>query len=79
MDETKEKNSNLMTTREAAEYLKLNQMTVYKLARQGRIPASKIGGAWRFRQDLLENWMEKQARTTEGTVLIIDDDPACVI
>ena len=36
--------SNLMTTKEAAEYLKLNYMTVYKLAQRGRMPASKIGG-----------------------------------
>jgi two-component system response regulator (stage 0 sporulation protein F) len=67
--------SDLMTTKEAAEYLKLNYMTVYKLSQRGRIPASKIGGNWRFRKDLLDDWLEKQATVVEGTVLVVDDDP----
>jgi excisionase family DNA binding protein len=66
---------NLMTTKEAAEYLKLNYMTVYKLAQRGRIPASKIGGNWRFRKDLLDDWLAKQAKVVEGNVLVVDDDP----
>ncbi|MBA7607422.1 MAG: response regulator [Dehalococcoidia bacterium] len=70
--------SNLMTTKEAAEYLKLNYMTVYKLSQRGRIPASKIGGNWRFRKDLLDDWLAKQATVLEGTVLVVDDDPAIV-
>ena len=68
-------NGNLMTTKEAAEYLKLNYMTVYKLAQRGRIPASKIGGNWRFRKDLLDDWLARQARVIEGNVLVVDDDP----
>jgi two-component system response regulator (stage 0 sporulation protein F) len=67
--------SDLMTTKEAAEYLKLNYMTVYKLSQRGRIPASKIGGNWRFRKDLLDDWLAKQATVVEGTVLVVDDDP----
>lgn len=67
--------SSLMTTKEAAEYLKLNYMTVYKLAQRGRIPASKIGGNWRFKKDLLDDWLAKQATMVEGNVLVVDDDP----
>lgn len=65
----------LMTTKEAAEYLKLNYMTVYKLAQRGRIPASKIGGNWRFKKDILDQWLTKKAATVEGNVLVVDDDP----
>ncbi|MDY6907821.1 MAG: response regulator [Chloroflexota bacterium] len=66
-----------MTTKEAAEYLKLNYMTVYKLAQKGRIPASKIGGNWRFKKEMLDDWLVKQATMTlQGTVLVVDDDPA---
>ena len=65
----------LMTTKEAAEYLKLNYMTVYKLAQRGRIPASKIGGNWRFKKDVLDNWLTRRAVTVEGNVLVVDDDP----
>ena len=69
--------SSLMTTKEAAEYLRLNYMTVYKLAQRGRIPASKIGGNWRFKRDMLDDWVVKQsAVVVEGVVLVVDDDPA---
>jgi excisionase family DNA binding protein len=64
-----------MTTKEAAEYLRLNYMTVYKLAQRGRIPASKIGGNWRFKKDLLDSWLTEQATMVEGNVLVVDDDP----
>jgi excisionase family DNA binding protein len=67
--------SSLLTTKEAAEYLRLNYMTVYKLAQRGRIPASKIGGNWRFKKDLLDSWLTEQATMVEGNVLVVDDDP----
>ena len=67
--------SDLMTVKEVADYLKLNYMTVYKLAQKGRIPASKIGGNWRFKKELLDEWIAKQSTVVEGSVLIIDDDP----
>jgi excisionase family DNA binding protein len=70
--------SDLMTTKEAAEYLKLNYMTVYKLSQRGRIPASKIGGNWRFRKDLLDDWLARQATVIAGNVLVVDDDPDIV-
>ena len=67
--------SDLMTVKEVAEYLKLNYMTVYHLAQKGRIPASKIGGNWRFKKDLLDEWIAKQSTVVEGSVLVVDDDP----
>jgi PAS domain S-box-containing protein/excisionase family DNA binding protein len=68
--------NSLMNTREAAEYLKLHYVTLYKLAQQGHIPASKIGGAWRFNKDILDRWLAQQSLGVLGNVLIVDDDPA---
>ncbi len=64
-----------MTTKEAAEYLRLNYMTVYKLAQRGKIPATKVGGNWRFKRDILDEWIARQATLVEGIVLVVDDDP----
>ncbi len=50
----------IMTLREVAKYLGLHTMTVYKLTRDGRVPAAKIGGQWRFKRDVLEHWLEMQ-------------------
>jgi len=65
----------LMTAKEAAEYLKINYMTVYKLAQRGKIPATKVGGNWRFKKDILDEWIARQAAVVSGVVLVVDDDP----
>ena len=67
--------NSLITTREATEYLRLNYMTVYKLAQRGNVPASKVGGTWRFRKDILDKWTANQTTRATATVLVIDDDP----
>ena len=53
-------NDQIMTLREVAKYLGLHVMTVYKLTREGRVPAAKIGGQWRFKRDVLDGWLEHQ-------------------
>lgn len=53
-------NEQIMTLREVAQYLGLHVMTVYKLTREGRVPAAKIGGQWRFKRDVLNEWLESQ-------------------
>lgn len=52
--------SDIMTLREVAKYLGLHVMTVYKLTREGRVPAAKIGGQWRFKREVLDSWLEAQ-------------------
>lgn len=64
----------LMTVKEAAQYLKLNYMTVYKLAQKGKVPASKVGGAWRFKREILDAWLLQEASIPRKSVLIVDDD-----
>ena len=54
------KKTQIMTLREVAKYLGLHVMTVYKLTREGRVPAAKIGGQWRFKRDILDEWLDAQ-------------------
>lgn len=58
----------ILTIKEVAAYLKVNERTVYRLAASGNIPAFKVGGSWRFRKDTLEQWIEQQSnqRTTDS-------------
>ena len=58
---------NIMTLREVAGYLGLHVMTVYKLTREGRVPAAKIGGQWRFKRDVLDQWLEAQMHVPDKT------------
>ena len=53
-----EKDTNqVMTSVEAAEYLKMHVKTVCRLAKEGKIPAKKVGSEWRFLRSVLDNWL----------------------
>ena len=57
--------SDMMTIAEVAKYLKLHELTVRRLAREGELPAFKVGRQWRVKRDLLESWIEE--RSGQGT------------
>jgi len=46
----------MLTSREAAQYLKLRPSTVTRKARTGQIRGSKVGGEWRFARHDLDYW-----------------------
>ena len=46
--------SEIMTPKEVASYLKLTVLTVYKYAKQGKIPGFRIGNAWRFDKNKID-------------------------
>jgi len=47
----------IMTPREAAEYLSVHVRTIYRLAKNGDIPGRKVGGSWRFKKNALDDWL----------------------
>jgi excisionase family DNA binding protein len=47
----------ILTLEEVAAYLKAGKRTVYRLAQDGKIPAFKLGGSWRFRRAELDRWI----------------------
>lgn len=57
--------SEILTIREVAEYLKINEKTAYRFAAEGKITGFKVGGAWRFKRDDIEKWIEKQRKNNE--------------
>jgi excisionase family DNA binding protein len=52
-----------LTTKEVAEYLRVNQYTVYRLVAQKKLPAFKVGSQWRFKRTVLNHWLKKQLNT----------------
>lgn len=50
---------NILTIREVAELLKINEKTVYKLAADAKIPGFKVGGSWRFGRAIIAKWIEE--------------------
>ncbi len=49
-----------MTLPQVAAYLGLAERTIYLWAQQGKIPAFKLGSAWRFRRIDVDSWLETQ-------------------
>jgi excisionase family DNA binding protein len=49
-----ESNHELLTVKEVCDLLRVHYSTVYKLARDGRIPGFRVGTDWRFRRDMIE-------------------------
>ena len=48
------------TPNEIAQILKLHPFTIARLAREGKLPAFKVGGVWRFRKDQFERWVDRE-------------------
>ena len=53
--------SDILTIKEVAEYLKVKEKTAYKLVAEGKIPGFKVGGSWRFKQSEIDKWIEEQS------------------
>ena len=47
----------VLDSAEAAALLKIHPKTLQKMAREGRIPAFRIGDLWRFRSSALDGWL----------------------
>jgi excisionase family DNA binding protein len=56
--------ANWLTVEELADYLKLSQAKLYRMAQEGRIPASKIGSQWRFDREEIDEWARRQRPAT---------------
>ena len=56
----------IMTVDEVAEYLNLHPLTVRRLARDGEIPAFKVGRQWRIKRELLDKWIADQSAQNTG-------------
>ena len=50
-----------LTPNEIAKILRIHPFTVTRLAREGKLPAFKVGGIWRFRKDQFERWINAQS------------------
>ena len=50
----------ILTIKEASQFLKIGKTTLYKLARNGEIPARKVGREWRFVKSELIKWLKEK-------------------
>ena len=51
-----------LTPVEISRMLRIHPLSVTRLARQGKIPAVKVGGVWRFRKDQSMRWINARSK-----------------
>lgn len=56
--------TDIMTIKEIASYLKITQKTAYRLTADGEIPGFKVGGAWRFRKQEIDAWINHRLKSS---------------
>ncbi len=50
----------LLTAKQLAAYLNVNERTVLKLVSDGALPGVKVGNQWRFRKAMIDTWLDDQ-------------------
>lgn len=58
--------SEILTIREVADYLKVTERTIYRLAAAKKIPAFKVGGTWRFSRADIDIWIKQQSTVDQS-------------
>lgn len=52
----------ILTLKQVAEFLKVTERTIYRLAAAKKIPAFKVGGTWRFSKAGITEWIRQQSK-----------------
>ena len=55
-----------LTVKQVAEYLQVNERTIYKLAQTGKIPCFKVAGTWRFWKREIDKWTRNKSTRLEN-------------
>lgn len=50
----------IMTTKEVANYIRVNEKTVLKLVQYGELPGVKVGSQWRYHLVAIDKYLQKQ-------------------
>jgi excisionase family DNA binding protein len=56
----------VLTVKQVAEFLQMDERTIYKLAKQGGIPSFRVSNQWRFLKKDIESWVEQKKSEVTG-------------
>jgi PTS system nitrogen regulatory IIA component len=60
----------IMTLQEVAQYLKISERSVLRMAQRGEIPVIKIANQWRFMQTLIDDWLMSRMKNASKPPLV---------
>jgi excisionase family DNA binding protein len=66
---TRSPKTDILMIKDVAEYLKVTDRTIYRLAAAKKIPAFKVGGSWRFSRSDIDRWIAAQTAAPSAGAL----------
>lgn len=64
----------LLTTKELADFLRLNEKKIYQLVKESGIPHVRIAGKWPFPKDHILRWIDENVQRKKDIHIIGSDD-----
>jgi putative molybdopterin biosynthesis protein len=64
----------LLTTKELADFLRLNEKKVYQLIKEGGIPHMRIAGKWLFPKGHVMRWIDERVQRERDIYMVGSDD-----
>jgi putative molybdopterin biosynthesis protein len=64
----------MLTTKELADFLRLNEKKIYQLVRESGIPHVRIAGKWLFPKDHIIRWIDENVQREKDIHIIGSDD-----
>ena len=64
----------IMTVSELADYLRLHEQTIYKMAKEGNLPGSRVGNRWRFEKDQIDKWLRDRQSNNGARESVIQEE-----
>ncbi|WP_461208234.1 substrate-binding domain-containing protein [Desulfocurvus sp. DL9XJH121] len=71
--------THLMTTKETAEFLHVNEKKVYSLISDNGLPATRVAGKWVFPRHLVEQWVENNTINYPAHARSITANPRLIV
>ena len=60
--------TDLLTTSQVQDKLRVDRTTIYRMVEDGRLPAIRVGKQWRFQEDAIERWLHARGSALPATV-----------
>jgi excisionase family DNA binding protein len=54
----------IMIVHDVAHYLRLSEAKIYQMAQEGIVPAIRIGKSWRFKRELIDDWIRRKTEVS---------------
>ena len=65
----------LLTTRDLEELLQLDRVTIYRMVKDGDLPALRVGGQWRFSREAIDAWLQGR----RGETRVVSNAPELAV